>query len=224
MPRRSEWGGTARRAVLSVMLSALAASAHAEAGGPYIPAALAIPAVASRPEAFVPDGFTLEREVQGDLGLDGQGVAQVYRNAEGRRALLIGARSPQGFQATGWGFVLPCATCGVDLPADRNLELAIRQQRVVVTDRSVSKAEEISTSAELTLSYDRAARRWWLQSLRQLTLFARTGGAEESRVDYETGTTRDAVGRYDGQVFFAETSQTGTLEGDRPALDTLVLY
>ena len=68
------------------------------------------------------------------------------------------------------------------------------------------------------------------QQIRQLEqevgtpLFARTGRAEESRVDYETGTTRDAVGRYDGQVFFAETSQTGTLEGDRPALDTLVLY
>ena len=43
-------------------------------------------------------------------------------------------------------------------------------------------------------------------------------------MDYETGATRDAVGRYDGQVFFAETSQTGKLEGDRPALDTLVLY
>jgi len=77
LPRRFEWGGAARRAALTVVLAALAASAHAEAGGPYIPAALAIPAVASRPEAFVPDGFTLEREVQGDLGQDAPGVAQV---------------------------------------------------------------------------------------------------------------------------------------------------
>lgn len=214
----------ARRAALAMVMAAFAATAHAEAGGPYVPAALAIPAVASRPEAFVPEGFALEREVEGDLGAEGRGVAQVYRNAEGRRALLLGMRGPRGFEATGWGFVLPCATCGVDLPADRNLELAIRQQRVVVIDRSLSRAEAISTSAELTLAYDRAARRWWLQSLRQLTVFDRTGRAEESRIDYETGATRDAVGRYDGRVFFAESAQAGQRQGDRPALDTLVLY
>ena len=224
MPLRRKQGGAVRRAALAVVLAASAAAAHAEAGGPYVPAALAIPAVASRPEAFVPEGFTLEREVEGDLGAEGRGVAQVYRNAEGRRALLLGMRGSRGFEATGWGFVLPCATCGVDLPAERNLELAIRQLRVVVIDRSLSRAEAISTSAELTLAYDRAARRWLLQSLRQLTVFDRTGHAEESRIDYETGATRDAVGRYDGQTFFAASTQTGKLEGDRPALDTLVLY
>lgn len=224
MPLRCKRGKAVLRTALAGVLAIFAGSAHGEAGGPYIPAALAIPAVASRAEAFVPDGFSLEREVEGDLGGDGPGVAQVYRNAQGRRALLLGTRGAQGFEATGWGFVLPCAACGVDLPADRNLDLAIRQQRVVIIDRSLSKAESISTSAELTLSYDRAARRWWLQSLRQLTVFERTGRAEESRVDYDSRTTRDAVGRYDGQVFFAESVQPGQLEGDRPALDTLVLY
>ncbi|VCU72588.1 hypothetical protein PIGHUM_04690 [Pigmentiphaga humi] len=212
------------RAILAGILLACAAPAHAEAGGPYIPAALAIPAVASRPEAFVPDGFSLESQVEGDLGLAGQGVAQVYRNAEGRRALLLGARGAQGFQATGWGFVLPCATCGVDLPPERNLELAIRQQRVVVIDRSLSASEQISTSAELTLSYDSAERRWWLQSLRQLTVFERTGEAEESRIDYETGTTRDAVGRYDGQVFFAESVRSEQIAPQKLPLDGLTLY
>lgn len=212
------------RTALACLLAAVAASAQAEAGGPYIPAALAIPAVASRAEAFVPDGFTLEREVQGDLGGDGMGLAQVYRNAEGRRALLLGVRGAKGFEATGWGFLLPCAACGVDLPADRNLDLEIRQQRVVITDRSLSRAEATSTEAELTLSYDRQARRWWLHSLRQLTVFQGTGRAEESRVDYESRVTRDAVGRWDGRIFFAETVQRGQLEGDRPALDTLVLY
>lgn len=211
-------------AVLAFLLAAFGPAARGEAAGPYIPAALAIPALASRAEAFVPDGFELEREVEGDFGAEGVGVAQVYRNAEGRRALLLGVRSARGFEATGWGFLVPCAACGVDLPADRNFEVEIRHRRVVITDRSFSKAEDTATSAELTLSYDRQAKRWWLRSLRQLTVFQRSGRAEESHVDYEARTTRDAVGRHDGQVFFAESVQSGRIEGEQPALDTLVLY
>ncbi|MDX3905030.1 MAG: hypothetical protein QHC78_05010 [Pigmentiphaga sp.] len=224
MPRRFDAPRAALGVALAGMLALAAGVARAEAAGPYIPAALAIPAVASRAEAFVPEGFSLEREVEGDLGGQGRGVAQVYRNAGGRRALLLGTRGPGGFEATGWGFVLPCATCGLDLPADRNLELEIRRQRVIVTDRSLSKADAISTSAQLILQYDGQSRRWWLQALRQLTVFTRTGRAEESRIDYETGDTRDAVGYYDGQVFFAESVQPGKLEGDPPTLDSLVLY
>jgi hypothetical protein len=180
--------------------------------------------LASTAQAFVPAGFSLEREVSGDLGWADPGVAQVYENAAGRRALLIGVRHPNGFEATGWGFVLPCSTCGADLPADRNLDVSIRQQAVVVVDRSVSKNDDTTTDAELTLRYDTATRQWLLATLTQLTAYPSQQKAEESFVDYLHGKTRDAQGSYDGATFSAQTEQKGEIPIQALSLDTLTLY
>lgn len=205
-------------------LATWAALAHAEAPGPAIPAALAIPAVASRAQAFVPDGFAFVREVVGDLGGPYPGVAQVYENPVGRRALLLGMRRPDGFEATGWGFILPCRTCGGDLSGDRNLELRIRGHAVVVIDRSASDADGTTTRAELELRRDSATLKWRLAVLTQLTAFTREGRAEQSITDYERGETRDSVGRYDGETFFAEKVENATIAAPVLTLDTLTLY
>ena len=198
--------------------------AHAEAPGPAIPAALAIPAIASGAQAFIPDGFSFVSEVSGDLGGPYPGVAQVYENVAGRRALLVGMRRPEGFEATGWGFVLPCRSCGADLPGDRNLELRIHQRAVVVIDRSASEAEGTTTRAELELRRDPATLKWKLVTLTQFTVFTRQGRAEQSITDYERGETRDSVGRYDGSVFFVEKVESAAITAPALTLDVLTLY
>lgn len=200
------------------------ALSHAEAPGPAIPAALAIPAIASQAQAFVPEGFSFVREVSGDVGGPYPGVAQVYETAAGRRALLIGMRRPEGFEATGWGFIVPCRSCGGDLPGDHNLELRIRDQAVVVIDRSASDAQGTTTRAELALRRDPVTLKWRLATLTQFTAFIREARAEQSVTDYERGETRDSVGRYDGVTFFAEKVEKATIAAPVLTLDTLTLY
>lgn len=210
--------------MLGSVLGWWAHSALAEAGGPFVPAALPIPAMAARADSFAPVGFVLEREISGDLGGKFPGLAQIYHNTEGRRALLIGTRHPDGFHATGWGFVLPCRACGADLSAADNVDVKIRDHGIVVIDRSESEEEDLSTRAELTLRYDDHAKQWRLISVSQFAQFRRTGRAEQSFVDYAKGLTRDAVGRYEGNVFFAESVHASAIEPRLLSLDELLLY
>lgn len=186
--------------------------------------ALAIPAVASTPKAFVPDGFVFVSEAVGDLGGPHPGVAQVYENASGRRALLLGMRRPDGFEATGWGFVLPCRTCGGDLPAEKNLEVTIRQGTVHIIDRSEASQQGMSTRAELVFRRDPASLKWRLSTLKQLTVFTQNGNAELAFTDYERGETRDEIGRYSGSTFTSIEAEAGTIDKQVLTLDGLVLY
>ena len=191
---------------------------RAEAPGPLLPPALAIPAVASSAQAFVPDGFTLANEVTGDLGGAYPGVVQVYENRQGRRAMLVGLRRPNGFEATGWGFVLPCRTCGADLPPDRNLDVRIQGHR------SASPPDRTPTQAELVFRPSDDRRGWLLTTLTQLTVFTREGRAEQSYIDYRRGDTQDAVGRFDGARFTPDRIDSGRTEARELALDSLALY
>lgn len=199
-------------------------AAWAEAPGPVVPPALAIPAVASSAQAFVPDGFTLASEITGDFGAPYPGVVQVYENRQGRRAMLVGLRRPNGFEATGWGFVLPCRSCGADLPAERNLEIRIQGGAIVVFDRSASAADGTTTQAQLIFRPVNDHRGWLLARLTQLTVFTREGRAEQSYVDYQQGDTQDAVGRFDGANFLPDRIDSGRTDPRELSLDTLALY
>ncbi|WP_420224910.1 hypothetical protein [Pigmentiphaga litoralis] len=197
---------------------------QAEAPGPLLPPALAIPAVASSAQAFVPDGFTLANEVTGDLGGAYPGVVQVYENPQGRRAMLVGFRRPNGFEATGWGFVLPCRTCGADLPPDRNLDVRIQGGAIIVVDRSESAAEGTTTQAQLVFRPSDDRRGWLLTTLTQLTVFTKDRRAEQSYIDYRRGDTQDAVGRFDGARFVPDRIDSGRTDARELPLNTLALY
>jgi hypothetical protein len=210
--------------VLAAFAAFGAGLARAEAPGPLLPPALAIPAVASSAQAFVPEGFTLATEVTGDLGGAYPGVVQVYENRQGRRAMLVGLRRPNGFEATGWGFVLPCRTCGADLPPDRNLQIRIQGGAIIVVDRSASSADGTTTQAELVFRPADDRRGWLLTTLTQLTVFTTQGRAEQSYIDYRRGDTQDAVGRFDGARFVPDRIDSGRTDARELPLDTLALY
>jgi hypothetical protein len=219
--------GAGRIAALLMFAAAAACgsgTAWAEAPGPLLPPALAIPAVASSAQAFVPDGFTLANEVTGDLGGPYPGVVQVYENRQGRRAMLVGLRRPNGFEATGWGFVLPCRACGADLPPDRNLQIRIQGGAIIVVDRSASSADGTTTQAELMFRPSDDRRGWLLTTLTQLTVFTKEGRAEQSYIDYRRGDTQDAVGRFDGARFVPDRIDSGRTDARELPLDTLALY
>lgn len=211
-----------RTALAAVVLSG--GAALAAPGEPPIPARLPIPSVATNPQDFVPEGFTLEREVSGALAGAAPGVAQIYENAAGRRALLIGYRTGRGFEASGWGFVVACRECGIDVPGSENVELAIVDRAVRLIDRSLSKADGTRTEAELTLRYDAGVRAWRLALLKQFTIYEQEGRAMRSSMDYLSGDTRDAEGRYDGLQFKPDTEQTGHVAVEPQILETLDLY
>ena len=211
------------RAALAVALLA-GGVALAAPGEPPIPARLPIPSVAGNAQDFVPEGFTLEREVSGVLAGAAPGVVQIYENAAGRRALLIGYRTSRGFEASGWGFVVACRDCGIDVPGSQNVELAIVDRAVRLTDRSLSKVDGTRTEAELTLRYDPGVRAWRLALLEQFTIYEQEGRAMRSSMDYLSGDTRDAEGRYDGLQFKPDSEQTGHVAVEPQILESLDLY
>ncbi|GAA4331124.1 hypothetical protein GCM10023144_19440 [Pigmentiphaga soli] len=218
------WRRAAAAAMLAGWLAASPLPAAAEAAGPPVAPALAIPGVASSAQAFVPDGFVLLREAQGDLGGGVPGVAQVYENADGRRALLIGWRRPDGFEASGWGFVVPCRDCGIDLSGYDNYDVRIDGRAVVVEDRSASAEQGTRTDARLTLAYDAGLRRWRLATVSQATTFLRSGRAEHSFIDYLRGVSRDAVGKMEDGAFRPESVQEKPTPPQVLTLDGLALY
>ncbi|QEI05747.1 hypothetical protein FXN63_07730 [Pigmentiphaga aceris] len=209
---------------VAVLAFVAGGAAFAAPGEPPIPARLPIPSVAASAQEFVPEGFTLSREVTGPLAGAAPGIAQIYENAAGRRALLIGYRTAQGFEASGWGFVVACRDCGIDVPGDQNVELAIVDRAVRLIDRSLSKVDGTRTEAELTLRYDAGVRAWRLALLEQFTIFEQEGRAMRSSMDYLSGDTRDAEGRYDGLQFKADSEQTGHVAVEPQILETLDLY
>lgn len=209
---------------MAAVFVASTAAVRAAPGEPPIPAVLPIPSVSAQATDFVPPGFTLLREVTGDIGGGSPGVAQIYENADGRRALLIGYRKPAGFEANGWGFVVACRTCGIDVPADQNVELRIEDRAIKLRDRSLSQADATRTEAELTLRYDPSLRAWRLAQLSQFTIFENEGRAERADMDYLTGDTLDAEGRWDGLRFAPEREQTERVAVTPQTLETLDLY
>lgn len=211
------------RAMVAVALVA-GGAASAAPGEPPIPARLPIPSVATNAQDFVPEGFTLEREVSGALAGAAPGVVQIYENAAGRRALLIGYRTSRGFEASGWGFVVACRDCGIDVPGTENVELAIVDRAVRLIDRSLSKVDGTRTEAELTLRYDAGVRAWRLALLEQFTIYEQEGRAMRSSMDYLSGDTKDAEGRYDGLQFKPDSEQTGHVAVEPQILETLDLY
>jgi hypothetical protein len=210
--------------IAAAALVAASARAVAAPGEPPVPARLPIPSVSARAQDFVPEGFTLEREVTGALAGSAPGVVQVYENAAGRRALLIGYRGANGFEASGWGFVVACRTCGIDVAGSENVTVQIIDRAVRLTDRSLSRVDGTRTEAELTLRYDPAMRKWRLGLLEQFTIYEQEGRAVRSSMDYLSGDTLDAEGRYDGLQFKPDTEQRGHVAVEPQILETLDLY
>jgi hypothetical protein len=225
---RRGFGNGVRVVVKAMAALALAASlvgaASAAPGEPPIPARLPIPSVAANAQDFVPEGFTLDREVTGPLAGSAPGIVQIWQNQAGRRALLIGYRTAQGFEASGWGFVVACRDCGIDVPGSQNVELAIIDRAVRLIDRSLSRADGTRTEAELTLRYDASMRAWRLALLEQFTVFEKEGRAMRSSMDYLSGDTRDEEGRYDGLRFESDNDQRGHVAVEPQILETLDLY
>lgn len=212
------------RTMATVALVAWSVGAAAAPGEPPIPARLPIPSASASAQDFVPEGFTLEREVTGPLAGEAPGVVQVYENAAGRRALLIGYRTAGGFEASGWGFVVACRTCGIDVPGNENVSLQIIDRAVRLTDRSLSRADGTRTEAELTLRYDAGLRAWRLALLEQFTVYEQEGRAVRSSMNYLSGDTLDAEGRYDGLQFKPDTEQKDHVAVEPQILETLDLY
>lgn len=198
--------------------------ASAAPGEPPIPARLPIPSVSASAQDFVPEGFALDREITGTLAGASPGVVQIYENAAGRRALLIGYRTARGFEASGWGFVVACRDCGIDVPGTENVEVTIVDRAVRLVDRSLSKVDGTRTEAELTLRYDAGVRAWRLALLEQFTIYEQEGRAIRSSMDYLSGDTRDAEGRYDGLQFKPDSDQSGHVAVEPQILETLDLY
>jgi hypothetical protein len=219
-----EGAAVVRRTIAAAALSVWSALAAAAPGEPPIPARLPIPSVAARAQDFVPEGFALEREVTGPLAGSAPGVVQVYENAAGRRALLVGYRTNAGFEASGWGFVVACRTCGIDVPGNQNVEVKIIDRAVRLTDRSLSRVDGTRTEADLTLRYDAGLGKWRLALLEQFTIYEQEGRAVRSVMDYLSGDTLDAEGRYDGLQFKADTEQKGRVAVEPQILETLDLY
>lgn len=223
--KRAGGKGVAFGKMIAVAALALScAVATAAPGEPPVPARLPIPSAAASAQDFVPEGFVLEREVTGALAGAAPGVVQVYQNAAGRRALLIGYRTANGFEASGWGFVVACRDCGIDVPGTENVDLRIVDRAVRLTDRSLSRADGTRTEADLTLRYDASLRAWRLALLEQFTIFEQEGRALRSSMNYLSGDTLDAEGRYDGLQFKPDSEQKGRVAVEPQILETLDLY
>lgn len=161
------------------------------------------------------DGFTLQQTIEGPAGR----WARIHRNAQGRRLLVLGESQSVGFRETGWGFVLPCESCGLDLPPSDNLTLSWQGEALHIRDRSLSRETGVESDALLVLRFTPEKQQWRLARVEQHSTFHKKGTAEKAIIDYDLGYSYDATGRQVNAQWVEESSQE-----DRPPKQYLPIH
>ncbi len=189
---------------------------------PPDPPRLNLPARVDQTADLVPPGYQLERSDSVDLAGGYPGLMQVWQRADGRRALLLAERRPDGWLVQSWAFVLPCTRCGVDLDAARAFELrAVAPGLIEIRNRSIDQASGWHTDARLVVG--RHAGVWSLLELEQLAWRLPAGEALASHMNYRDGLSIDQTGRWVGR-FEADSRDEKRFPPAPIPLDALVLH
>ena len=209
----------ARALLLGALVGSGASLASPE---PADPPRLSLPARVDQIADLVPAMYRLERSDAVDLAGGYPGLMQVWQRPDGRRALLLAERRPDGWLVQSWAFVLPCSRCGIDIDPARAFELHSPAPGLIeIRNRSIDRDSGWHTDARLVVGRYQGV--WSLFELDQLAYRLPGGEALASHMNYRDGVSVDQAGRWAGR-FEADSRDEKRFTPAPVPLDSLVLH